>query len=68
MVLLFLHLRHWVLKQSTKLLVVSNGVLSNIAWSYTDGQNYMYLTYIKINGILLVDPGVVDPNAGNTEA
>ena len=46
----------------------SNGVLSNIAWSYTDGQNYMYLTYIKINGILLVDPGVVEPNAGNTLA
>jgi len=46
----------------------SNGVLTNISWAYTDGSNYMYLTYIKVNGILLVNPGIFDPLSVNIDS
>jgi hypothetical protein len=45
-----------------------DGILSNITWSYVDGSNYFYITYIKVNDILLVDAGVFDPNAKNIDS
>ena len=45
-----------------------DGILSNITWAYNDGSNYVYITYIKVNDILLVDPGIPDTNAKNIDS
>ena len=45
-----------------------DGILSNITWAYNDGSNYVYITYIKVNDILLVDAGVPDTNAKNIDS
>ena len=35
-----------------------DGVLTNIAWNYKNSSNYVYLTYIEVNGALLADSTV----------